>query len=110
KPKSTSSEGPLALVIPPELVEQNGDESQVWIADQQDGTARLRTITVGGTTPDGLLEVKSGLAAGDRLIASGREGLHEGDRIRVTGEDNSSSRESRSSQPHKKMKRLSPKG
>ena len=110
KPKSSSSDGPLALVIPPDLVQQNGEDSQVWIADQQDGTARLRTITVGGTTPDGLLEVISGLAAGDRLIVSGREGLNSGDRIRVTGEDNSVLPESISTQPHKKMKRLSGKG
>jgi hypothetical protein len=34
-----------------------------------------------------LVEVKSGLSIGDRLIVQGRETLREGQRIRVTGED-----------------------
>lgn len=106
RPKASAGEGPLALVIPPELVQQSEEGSRVWIADQQDGISRLQSITVGGTTPEGLLEVKSGLAAGDRLIVSGREGLHQGDRIRIVGEDHSSSPAKASAQPQKKLKRL----
>jgi HlyD family secretion protein len=108
--KSSSSDGPLALVIPPDLVERHGEQSHVWIADRRDGTAQMRDITTGGTTPEGLLEVKSGLAAGDRLIVSGREGLQPGDRIRIVGEDSSPPRASTAAQPPKKLKRLNDKG
>lgn len=76
----------LTLVIPPDLVIESGDGPSVWIADRQSGVARLRGVTLGGVTSEGLREVKSGLAVGDRLIASGADSLRSGDRIRVVGE------------------------
>lgn len=87
RPKSADGNQPLTLVIPPHLIQQSGEESSVWLADRQHGIARLRAITLGGVTADGLREVKSGLAVGDRLIASGAESLHTGDRINVVSED-----------------------
>lgn len=110
-PPSTRSkadgESPLALVIPPELVQQTEEGASVWIADRASGVAELRAVTLGGTTAQGLREVKSGLAVGDRLIASGTESLRSGDRIRITGElrerPDSSGPHERSSA---KMKRL----
>lgn len=86
KPKSDRSAVALTLVIPPQLVRQDGNTSSVWIADREQGIAQLRVITLGGTTPEGLREVRSGLAAGDRLIASGFESLRSGDRVQVVGE------------------------
>ena len=97
----------LTLVIPPNLVQQSGNESSVWIADRQQGIARLRAVTLGGMTVGGLREVKSGLAIGDRLIASNTESLSTGDRIRVTGEV-AASDDSQGSHDHDlpKLKRL----
>lgn len=106
KPKSTAQDAPLTLVIPPELVHQSGEESRVWIADRQDGVARLRAITVGGMTPEGLLEVKSGLAVGDRLIVGNTESLRTGDRIRVVAEESGSDHTTSDGDSQKKMKRL----
>ena len=50
------------------------------------GTARLRAVEAGLTAGD-LVEVVSGLAPQDKLIVGGREGLKEGSRVRVQGED-----------------------
>ena len=40
-----------------------------------------------------LVEVVSGLSSADKVIAAGREGLRDGERIRVTGEDESFGRD-----------------
>ncbi len=86
KPKAETAQATLTLVIPPELVEQEGNETRVWIANQERRIAELRPVTLGGLTTDGFREVKQGLAIGDRLIVSGTESLRPGDRIRITGE------------------------
>jgi len=99
-------ESPLTIVVPPELVQSSGDETQVWVADQQGGVARLRAITIGGLTADGLREVKSGLAVGDRLIASGTESLKHGDRIRIVGERGDDWQPAAGEHSKMKMKRL----
>jgi RND family efflux transporter MFP subunit len=105
-PKSEGSDSPLTLVIPPELIVHSGDESSVWIVDQQQGAARLKPITLGGRTADGLVEVKSGLAVGDRLIASGAESLRTGDRVRIMGEDAEPVGQRTHDHSQMKMKRL----
>lgn len=79
-------DAPLTLVIPPDVAIENGDQVFVWVADRQLQMARLQAITLGGVTADGMHEVKSGLAVGDRLIADGKDTLRDGERIRVIGE------------------------
>jgi HlyD family secretion protein len=111
KPKAASEtvQAHLTLVIPPELVQQEGNESRVWIANQQRKVAELRAVTLGGLTRDGFREIKQGLSIGDRLIVSGAESLRVGDRIRIAGEGAGSSRPT-SHDPNShgahKMKRL----
>ena len=88
------SESPLRLMIPRGLIDTSSGSSTVWIADQSEGVARRRTVTIGtGTTgvanSNELVEVISGLSIGDRLIASGRETLTERQRIRIRGEEDS---------------------
>jgi RND family efflux transporter MFP subunit len=87
-PKRTANDAsrPVTLVIPPNLVRSEGDATRVWIADRHRGVAELRTITLGGTTAEGLREVKAGLSAGDRLIVSDVDGLNDGDRIEIERE------------------------
>jgi multidrug efflux pump subunit AcrA (membrane-fusion protein) len=83
--------GPLTLVIPHGLVQHDGQAARVWIADREHNVAVLREVTLGGLTPEGLREVKQGLAVGDRIIEQGAEGLRAGERIRIEGEGNAHS-------------------
>ncbi|NQU20614.1 MAG: efflux RND transporter periplasmic adaptor subunit [Candidatus Nealsonbacteria bacterium] len=75
------------LYVPKQLVRQDGDESFVWIADRVAGVARRVTITTGRRGDSRLVEVLSGLTAAGKLIASPLEGLSDGQRIHITGED-----------------------
>jgi hypothetical protein len=78
---------PLRLLVPRELVEPGESNSIVWVADAGRGLAVRRSIQLGRAGTDQLVEVTQGLNALDKLIASGREGLSDGDRIRITGTD-----------------------
>ncbi|HVR42308.1 MAG TPA: efflux RND transporter periplasmic adaptor subunit [Thermoanaerobaculia bacterium] len=50
----------------------------------EDGVARERTLTLGMRTPEGAVEVRSGLSAGERLVIRGAEALRDGASVRVT--------------------------
>jgi multidrug efflux pump subunit AcrA (membrane-fusion protein) len=76
----------LRLLVPRQLVESGDGGAKVWIADQTAGVARRRSVKLGLGSAD-LVEVVEGLNAGDRLIWSGREGLRDGQRITITGEE-----------------------
>src|SRR5262249_4144276 len=87
-PRGAGTAEPLRLLVPRVLVETGEGGARVWVADQAGGVARLRAVKLGAASAE-LVEVVDGLNAGDRLIAGGREGLREGERITVTGEDTS---------------------
>jgi RND family efflux transporter MFP subunit len=76
----------LRLLVPRALVEASEGGARVWLADQLAGVARQRAVRLGPAAGD-LVEVVEGLNPGDRLISGGRDGLREGQRIDVTGED-----------------------
>ena len=63
-------------------------ESSLWLADQAAGVARLHKIKLGAAAGE-WVEVVAGLNPADRLISGGREGLRDGQRITVVGEDTS---------------------
>jgi RND family efflux transporter MFP subunit len=84
QPASTET---LRLLVPRQLVESNEGGTRVWIADQAAGVARPRSIKLGSLVSAELVEVIDGLDAADKLIVSGREGITDGQRIKVTGED-----------------------
>jgi HlyD family secretion protein len=90
RPAGADPEGvaPYRLVIPRQLVDTSAEGSRVWVADRLTGTARLRRVDLGASLGD-LVEVVSGLTSSDKLIVGGRDGLKDGDRIRVVGEDDS---------------------
>lgn len=94
RPKGDGSTPPLRLLVPREVIQGSGSEATVWLADQTSRTARLRRVTVGSATSDGQVEIVTGLNVGDRLIASGRESLVDGTRIRITGSDSTLGRDS----------------
>jgi multidrug efflux pump subunit AcrA (membrane-fusion protein) len=76
----------LRLLVYRQLVESGEGGARVWVADQAVGVARVRTVKLGSAVSD-LVEVVEGLTPADKLIGGGREGLRDGQRIVVTGED-----------------------
>ena len=85
--KEEESTTPMRLLAPRELVEKNESGATIWVADASRGVARRQSIQLGTASTDRLIEVAQGLSALDKLIVSGREGLRDGDRIRITGDD-----------------------
>jgi HlyD family secretion protein len=81
------NQNPLRVLVPKELVESDENRSTIWVADTGRGIAVRRVIQLGQADADQLIEVTQGLNALDKLIAAGREGLSDGDRIRITGSD-----------------------
>jgi HlyD family secretion protein len=77
----------MRLLVPRQLVESAAGGSRVWVADQAAGVARQRTVKLGRAMSQDLVEVTEGLTAADKLIVGGRDGLADGQRIKVTGED-----------------------
>src|SRR5262249_36285167 len=77
----------LRLLVPRPLVEAGGGGARVWVVDQAAGVARRRAVKLGAGARGDLIEVAEGLTAGDRLISGGREGLSEGQRVKIAGED-----------------------
>ncbi len=87
--KPHGEQDPLRLLVAKELVENSESGATVWVADSARGIARRQAIQLGRASTDQLVEVTHGLTALDKLIVSGREGLSEGTRIRITGDDSS---------------------
>ncbi len=58
-----------APAVPQSAVIYEGDKARVWVA-LDDGSVAARAITV-GRTHDGMVEVTQGLAAGEKIVASG---------------------------------------
>lgn len=77
------------LLVPRQLVDGGESSAQIWVVDHQTKTAVRKSITLGKAGTADLVEVASGLNPTDKLISSGREGLNNGTRIRVTAEDSS---------------------
>lgn len=88
-PEATTQEknDPIRLLVARELVETVENTSSVWVTDGARGVARRQSVQLGRAGTDQLVEVVQGLTALDKLIVGGREGLAEGTRIRVTGDD-----------------------
>jgi HlyD family secretion protein len=74
------------MFAPSSLVQSSESGSVVWIVDADD-SARQKSVEVGKPNADGLIEIKSGLRATDKLIASGTNDLGEGSPVIVTGDD-----------------------
>jgi len=78
----TVSESKIAPVVPNEALQKEGDEFFVYTAE--DDKAVRKTVVIG--ISDGIkTEIASGLQAGDGIIISGLESLHDGASISVVG-------------------------
>jgi len=75
------------IFVPQHLIHSDGGESFVWLADQSEQVARKQIVSTGSITKDGMVEILRGLTISSRLVASGTEGLAEGSRIKITGEE-----------------------
>ncbi len=90
RPESESEENGQQerLLVPRGLVESSEDGHAVWTV-AADGVARRKSVRLGKAGTEELVEVVEGLNPTDKLISGGREGLADGDRITITGEDSS---------------------
>ena len=74
------------IYLPQSLVRQGEAAAFVWLADQSAGVARRVPVELGNEAAGGLVEIVRGLSVSSRVIATGTEGLGDGERIRVAGE------------------------
>lgn len=88
-PSIEDEQSPLRLLVDRELIAATDGGDFVWVAEAGRTVARRRSVQVGHATAGGLVEITHGLSALDRLIVQGRDGLSDGQRIRVVGEDRS---------------------
>jgi HlyD family secretion protein len=75
-----------SIFVPGPFVQSTDSQSFVWIVDEN-STARKRIVELGERAGDDLVAIKTGLRVTDKLIASGREGLRDGSRVLVTGDN-----------------------
>ena len=87
--QSAEPEQELRLYLPQQFVLTEESRQFVWLADQSAGVARRTPVETGSVGPGGLIEIIKGLDVGSRIITLGSDGLTDGQRIRVTGEDDS---------------------
>jgi RND family efflux transporter MFP subunit len=73
---------PNALVVPAAAVVHDGDDTFVMVAGP-DSKAHKHAVTLGLATHS-LIEIKSGLTAGERVIVRGQDGLPDGAAITIT--------------------------
>jgi RND family efflux transporter MFP subunit len=76
----------LRLFVPRALVERDGAGEFVWVADQSSRVARRTAVSTAPAASGELVEVTRGLTLASRLIAEGRAGLRDGQRIEIAGE------------------------
>jgi HlyD family secretion protein len=77
----------LRIYVPQQLIQTDDTGKFVWVADQSASVARKTMIQTGSSNAAGMTLVNSGLTISSRIIVSGSQGLKDGARIRVTGED-----------------------
>ena len=69
------------LAIPAAAVKRVGKEAGVWLL--QDGSITFRPITIGAVTLEGLVQVASGLKAGESVIVHSSQPLSQNMRVKV---------------------------
>jgi hypothetical protein len=71
-----------ALLIPANAIRRHGQISSVFVV--QEGTARLRLVQVGDSSPQGV-EVLAGLDAGESIVTAPPPQLVDGARVTIGG-------------------------
>jgi HlyD family secretion protein len=78
------------VVVPRKLLVTDSEQVRVWVVDPVSGRADLRAVELAPGEKDRAgetAEVVAGLNPTDKLIATGRESLKPGSRIKIVGED-----------------------
>jgi HlyD family secretion protein len=75
------------IYVPQQVVHRDEAGTFVWLADQSNGVARRLPVSTGGVGGAGMVEITGGLTVASRVIVRGHEGLADGARIRVAGEE-----------------------
>ncbi len=75
---------PNVFVVPVGALQKSTDGEFVYVASEEKGkTLARRKIVSSGMTYNGLVEIKSGLASGDKVITIGYQNVVEGDLIKL---------------------------
>jgi len=74
----TLANNPRALMVPEQAIWPSGDQKMVYLV--VDGVAKLVPVTLGARQP-GLVEVTSGIKAGDEVVVAGQLKLHDGAKV-----------------------------
>lgn len=77
------------LEVPVGAIVDNGSSSGVWLLDQQKMSVDFRPVVLAGVGEESAL-ISSGVQAGDQVVALGSRLLHNGDNVRVEGEETAS--------------------
>jgi RND family efflux transporter MFP subunit len=72
--------------VPVSAVVDNGTSSGVWLFDQQKMAVDFRPVTLAGVGEETAL-ISNGVEVGDQVVALGARLLHNGDSVRVEGEE-----------------------
>lgn len=75
--------------VPVSAVVDNGASSGVWLIDQQKMAVAFRPVTLAGVGEETAL-ISSGVQTGDQVVALGSRLLHNGDSVRIEGEETAS--------------------
>jgi membrane fusion protein (multidrug efflux system) len=70
---------PHAVTLPVEALVPEGDGYRVFVVDSA-GLAHARAVTIGGRT-ESLVEILSGIAAGETVVTTGAYGVQDSSRI-----------------------------
>jgi multidrug efflux pump subunit AcrA (membrane-fusion protein) len=85
--------GSQRVFAPESLLRREGqsDRASVWVVDKGRSVAARRAVTLAGGRFEDWVAVASGLNPGDVLIAGDTSSLSEGERVTITGEDDTAS-------------------
>ena len=72
-----------AIAIPVNLIQSDRDQNVVYIAENNPDNKAHRVVVEQGASYNGMVEIKSGLKPGDKLITVGYQGLADGQPIRL---------------------------
>jgi RND family efflux transporter MFP subunit len=74
------------LFVPERAIVEGDGGTFVWVADQVAEVARRQSVELSRARMDEWVGVRSGVMAGDRVIAEGFDALEDGERIRIVEE------------------------
>ncbi|WP_439600955.1 efflux RND transporter periplasmic adaptor subunit [Devosia sp.] len=75
----------VVIRVPETAIRRVGDASSVWVVDPAANVVNARPVELGAAA-DGQVEIRSGLAAGERIAVAGVNSLVEGQRVAKAGE------------------------